>query len=79
MSCSYIKYTAGILIWRIKQNSLLLLHPCILKQSTCYTITPDTCQRYRINTNEITNIHRITLCNDLTVHMEPLPPTEPLE
>ena len=50
-----------------------------LKQSTCYTITPDTHQWYRINTDEITNTHKIALFNDLKVHTVPLPPAEPLE
>ena len=47
-----------------------------LKQSTCYAITPDTHQWYRINSNEITDNHKIALCNDLTVHMVPLPSAE---
>ena len=50
-----------------------------LKQSKCYTITPDSHQSYRINTNEITDNHKIALCNDPTVHMVPLPPAEPPE
>ena len=50
-----------------------------LKQSACYTIKPDTHQWNRINTNEITNTHKIALCNGPTVHMMPLPSAEPLE
>ena len=45
----------------------------LLKQSTCYAITPDTHQWYRINSNKITDNHKIAFCNDLTVHMLPLP------
>ena len=48
-----------------------------LKQSTCYAITPDTHQWYRINSNEITDNHKIALCNEPTAHMVPLPPAEP--
>ena len=40
---------------------------------------PDTHQWYRINANEIADTHKIALGNDLTVHMAPLPPAEPLE
>ena len=50
-----------------------------LKQLTCYAITPDTHHWYRINTNEITDNHKIALCNGLTVHMVPLPSAEPSE
>ena len=50
-----------------------------LKQSTCYTTTPDKHQWYRINANEITDNHKIALCNDPTVHMVPLPSVEPSE
>ena len=50
-----------------------------LKQSTCYTRTPDTHQWYRINPNEITDNHKIELCNDLTVHMVSIPSAEPWE
>ena len=32
-----------------------------LKQSACYSITPDTHQWYTINTNEITDNHKIAL------------------
>ena len=53
--------------------------PYILKQSTCYTITPDTHQWYRIYTYERTGNHKIALCNDSTVHMVSLQPAEPLE
>ena len=49
------------------------------KQSTCYTVTPDTHQWYRINTNEITDNHNIAICNDTTINMVPLPPAEPPE
>ena len=51
----------------------------IVKQSTCYPITPDTHQWYRINANEITDNHKIALCNTPTVHMVPLPLAEPSE
>ena len=50
-----------------------------LKQSTCYGITPDTHQWYRINANEVTDNHKIPLCNDPTIHMAPLPSAEPSE
>ena len=50
-----------------------------LKQSICYGITPDTNEWYRINSNEITDNHKIVLCNDLTVHMVPLPSAESSE
>ena len=43
-------------------------------------ITPDnTYEWYRINSNDITDNHKIALCNDTTVHMVLLPPAEPLE
>ena len=48
-----------------------------LKQSTCYAITPDTHQWYRINTNETTDNNKIALCYDPTVQMVPLPSAEP--
>ena len=51
----------------------------VFLKSTCYTFTPDTHQWYRINANEITDNHKIALCNDPTVHMVPLPSAEPLE
>ena len=47
-----------------------------LKQSACYTITLDTHQCYRINTNEITDNHNIVLCNDPTLNMVPLSTAE---
>ena len=50
-----------------------------LKQSICYAIIPEPHQWYRINTNEINHNHKITLSNDLTVHMVLLPSTEPSE
>ena len=43
-----------------------------LKQSTCYAITPDTHQWYRINTNKITDNHNIALCNDSVISMSPI-------
>ena len=43
------------------------------------TITPDTQQWYRVNVYEITDNHKIALCNDPTVHMVPLPSAEPSE
>ena len=36
-------------------------------------------QWYRINANEITDSHKMPLCNELTVHMLPLPSAEPFE
>ena len=48
-----------------------------LKQYVCYTITPDTHQWYRINTNEITDNHNIAIWNDTTINMFPLPTAEP--
>ena len=53
--------------------------PVFLKQSACYAITPDTHQWYRLNTTEITDNHNITLCNDPTINMVPLPTSEPSE
>ena len=51
-----------------------------LKQSTCYTVTPDTHQWYRTNTNEITDSHNITVCcNGTTLNMALLPTAEPFE
>ena len=50
-----------------------------LKQSACYTVTPDTHQWYRINKNEITDNHNIAICNDTTINLVPLPSAEPLE
>ena len=50
-----------------------------LKQSMCYAIKPDTHQWYTINANEITGSHKTALCNELTIHMVPLPSAEPLE
>ena len=50
-----------------------------LKQSTCYTVTPDTHQWYRINTNETTDNHNIAICNDTRINMVLLPPAEPPE
>ena len=38
-----------------------------LKQSACYTLTPDTCQLYRTSTNKITDNHNIAICNDTTI------------
>ena len=65
---------------------------CFVKQSTCYAITPDTHQWYRINANEpdthqwyrinaneITDNHKIALCKDPTVHKVSLPSAKPLE
>ena len=51
----------------------------LLKQSACYTVTPDTHQWYRVNTNEITDNHNIILCNDPTINMLLLPTAEPSE
>ena len=48
----------------------------ILKQSACYTVNPNTHKWYRVNTNEITDNHKIAICNDTTVNMVPLPPAE---
>ena len=48
-----------------------------LKQSTCYTVDPDTHQWYRINANDIINNHTIAICNDDSINMVPLPPAEP--
>ena len=48
-----------------------------LKQSTCYAITPDIPEWQRIIANEIADNHKIALCNDLTVHLVPLPLAEP--
>ena len=45
-----------------------------LKQSACYTVTPDTHQWYWINTNEITYNHNTAIFNDTTTNMVPLPP-----
>ena len=50
-----------------------------LKQSTCYALTPDRHQWFRINANEINDKHKITLCNDPTVHIMQLPSADPLE
>ena len=50
-----------------------------LKQSTCYAIIPDTHQWYRINTNEITDNHKIALCNGPKVHMVQLSSAELLD
>ena len=49
----------------------------ILRKSTCYIITPGTHQWYQISANEILEDHKLALCNDPTVHMEPIPPAEP--
>ena len=48
-----------------------------LKHSACYTVTPDTHQWYKINTNKITDNHNTAICNDTTINMVPLPPAEP--
>ena len=50
-----------------------------LKQSACYTVTPDTHQWYRINTNEMTDNLNLAICNDTTINMVLLPPAEPSE
>ena len=50
-----------------------------LKQSACYTVNPDIHQWYMINTNKITDNHKIAICNDTTINMVPLPPAEPSE
>ena len=48
-----------------------------LKTLACYTITPDTHQWYRINTNEILDRHNVAICNEATVNMVLLSPVEP--
>ena len=73
------QFMSGIPIWTFKQTSQLLSHTSIFKQSTCYTVTPDTHQLYRINNNQITDKHNIAIYNDTTVNMVPLQPTESLE
>ena len=78
------KHKQLILTDQFHLKTALYTHYCsyilvFLKQSTCYTITPDTHQWYRINTSKITITHKTALCNDLTVHMVPLPPAEPLK
>ena len=52
--------------------------PCYVSPhiQTCYAVTPNTLQWYRINTNKITDNHKTAICNDTTVNMVPLPPTE---
>ena len=50
-----------------------------LKQSTCYAITTGTHQWYRVNNDEITDNHKIALCNDPAVHMVPLSSAAPSE
>ena len=47
-----------------------------LKQSACYTVTPDTHQSYRTNTNKITDNHNTVLCNGPRINMVPLPTAE---
>ena len=69
-------------VYLFKHSNKIVNCPYILeflKQSTCYTITPDTYQWYRINTNKITSSQIIALCHDPTVHMLPLPPAESLQ
>ena len=48
-----------------------------LRQSACYTITPDTSQWYRINTNEITDNYNLAMCNATTIKMVLIPTAEP--
>ena len=50
-----------------------------LKTLAFYTITQDTHQWYRINTQKIMDSHNIAICNDKTVNMVQLPPVEPNE
>ena len=50
-----------------------------LKLCVCYTKTPNTHQWYRINTNEITDNHNTTICNDTTINMVSLPSAKPSE
>ena len=46
----------------------------LLRQSTCYVITPHTHHIYKINANEILKNHKLVLCDDQSAHMVPLPP-----
>ena len=76
MDCACISTHQAYLF---ENSSKIVNCSCILvflKQSTCYAITPDTHQWNRINTNEVTDNHKVALCNDMTVHMIPLPPAE---
>ena len=50
-----------------------------LRQSTCYIITPDTNQWWKINANEILEKHKLALYNDKLTHMVPITPAEPPE
>ena len=44
---------------KIQTRWLIMSHIIVfLKQSTCYAITPDTHQWFRINGNEITHNHK---------------------
>ena len=67
---------SGIPILTFKQTNQPLLHTTILKQSTCYTVTTDTQQWYRINTKEITDNHNTAISNDTRMNMGLLPPAE---
>ena len=77
MGCAYTTIHIRYTYLKILTNCPYIL--VFSKQSTCNAITPDTHQWYRINTNEITDNHKIALCNDPTVHMLPVPPAEPSE
>ena len=64
-----------------RSNSPVNCSPILifLQNSACYTIHPDMHQWYRINNQEITDTHYITIYNDKTVHIVQLPTARPNE
>ena len=64
------------------KNQITVNYSCILiflRQSTCYVITPNTHQWYKINANKIFDSYKLAPCDDHSTHMIPIPPAEPPE